>query len=73
MATLRPGRTSARHWFSATGSVSMTSMRPVGFSRSRRNVRARVKPRGNHAAVVEDEQVAFAEMLAEVGEEVVID
>ena len=39
MATFRPGRTSACQRFSPAGSVSMTSMRPVGFSFSRRSVR----------------------------------
>src|SRR6266700_2800222 len=39
MATLRPGRTRACQQLSPAGSVSMTSMRPVGFSFSRRNVR----------------------------------
>jgi len=39
IATFLPGLTSARHSFSSAGSVSITSMRPVGLSLSRRKVR----------------------------------
>ncbi len=44
--------------FSPAGSVSITSMRPVGFSRSRTQRPPRIKPRRNHAAVIEHQQIA---------------
>ena len=66
MATLRPGRTRARQRFSPAGSVSMTSMWPVGSFTVADESAAGVETGGNDAAVVEDEQIAGVEQVAEL-------
>ena len=43
---------------SPAGSVSITSMRPVGFSLLAAQRAAGVEARGNHAAVIEHQQIA---------------
>jgi hypothetical protein len=90
MATLRPGRTSARHRFSSGAenrfgehhfdAASGLFITPT--ARTRRwgprfftfaaEGSARVEARGDYAAVIEDEQVAFAQMPSKTRERIVL-
>ena len=58
---LRAGRVSARHSQSLICSVSSTSTFPACFSQAHAK-----QPRGDHAAVVQHQHIAFAEQLRQL-------